>query len=100
MRHLLHKAICWYLKRCAGVFHCYTYGEAGCYVVLMTDEQYRRVNRTWPPGITQRQLETILVTNGLIQAAAIEDPFGYDGGKTELAVTIANQEINEIMSRK
>lgn len=48
--------------------------------------------------ITQRQLESILINEGIIQAAAIEDPEGYDGGRTELAMTIATQQINEIIS--
>ena len=48
--------------------------------------------------ITQRQLESILKNNGIIQAAAIEDPEGYDGGKTELAMRIATQQINEQFS--
>lgn len=48
--------------------------------------------------ITQRQLESILINEGIIQAAAIEDPDGYDGGKTELAIRIATQQINELTS--
>ena len=47
--------------------------------------------------ITQRQLESILINEGIIQAAAIEDPEGYDGGRTELAMTIATQQINELL---
>jgi len=42
MRHLLHKAICRYLRCCAGAFHCYSYGPKGRYVVLMNDRQYHR----------------------------------------------------------
>lgn len=45
--------------------------------------------------ITQRQLERILVSEGVIQAAALADPEGYDGGKMELAMTLATQQINE-----
>lgn len=48
--------------------------------------------------ITQRQLESILINEGIIDAAAIEDPEGYDGGKTELAMTIVTQQINELIS--
>jgi hypothetical protein len=48
--------------------------------------------------ITQRQLESILINEGIIQAVAIEDPYGYDGGRTELAMTIATQQINELLS--
>ncbi len=40
MRHIIHKLICWYLRRCAGAFHCYAYGEAGRYVVLMDENCY------------------------------------------------------------
>ena len=40
MRHAIHKIICWYLRRCAGAFHCYNYGETGRYVVLMNERQY------------------------------------------------------------
>lgn len=42
MRHAIHKIICWYLRRCAGAFHCYNYGETGRYVVLMDEGQYAR----------------------------------------------------------
>lgn len=53
MRHLLHKAICWYLRRCAGAFHCYPYGTGGRYVVLMDESQYgdfkKRVHRNSHP---------------------------------------------------
>jgi hypothetical protein len=40
MRRFLHKAICWYLRRCGGAFHCYSYGENGRYVKLMTEREY------------------------------------------------------------
>lgn len=42
MRHLIHKLIVWYLRKCAGVFHAYPYGRSGRYVMLMTDEQYHQ----------------------------------------------------------
>lgn len=42
MRHLLHKAICWYLRRAGGAFHCYNYGATGRYVALMNERQYHR----------------------------------------------------------
>jgi hypothetical protein len=42
MRHLLHKAICWYLRRCSGAFHCYNYGPQGRYVAMMNERQYHR----------------------------------------------------------
>ena len=42
MRHAIHKIICWYLRRCAGAFHCYNYGDTGRYVVLMDEGQYAR----------------------------------------------------------
>ena len=58
MRHLLHKAICWYLRRCAGAFHCYNYGEAGRYVVLMNDDQYHVHQKT------ERVVREILATGG------------------------------------
>lgn len=44
MRHLIHKVICWYLRRCGGAFHCYPYGERGRYVVLMDEQQYAEYN--------------------------------------------------------
>jgi len=40
IRKLIHRAICWYLRKCAGAFHTYPYGETGRYVVLMRDDQY------------------------------------------------------------
>jgi hypothetical protein len=49
--------------------------------------------------ITQQQLESILVNEGIVQAGAIEDPDGYDGGKTELAMTLVTQQINELIKR-
>ena len=58
MRHLLHKAICWYLRRCAGAFHCYNYGATGCYVVLMTDEQYHVHQKS------ERVVREILIAHG------------------------------------
>ena len=58
MRHLLHKAICWYLRRCAGAFHCYNYGETGRYVVLMTDEQYHIHQKS------ERVVREILISHG------------------------------------
>ena len=42
MKHLLHKIICWYLRRCACAFHCYSYGPEGRYAVLMNERQYHR----------------------------------------------------------
>lgn len=58
MRHLLHKIICWYLRRCSGAFHCYHYGDAGRYVVLMTDVQYH-VHQKF-----ERVVREILITHG------------------------------------
>jgi len=58
MRHLLHKAICWYLRRCAGAFHCYNYGVTGRYVVLMTDEQYHVHQKS------ERVVREILIAHG------------------------------------
>lgn len=58
MRHLLHKAICWYLRRCAGAFHCYNYGAAGRYVVLMNDDQYHVHQKT------ERVVREILIAHG------------------------------------
>ena len=65
---------------------------------ILKDWQEER-DRAGSPKITQRQLETILINEGVIQAAAIEDPEGYDGGKTELAMTIATQQINECLAK-
>jgi hypothetical protein len=45
MRHLIHKLICWYLRRAGGAFHCYEYGPKGRYVVLMRDSDYIWWNR-------------------------------------------------------
>lgn len=42
MRDLLHSCIAWYLRRCAGAFHVYPYGERGRYVVLMDEDAYHR----------------------------------------------------------
>jgi hypothetical protein len=41
MRHLLHKAILFYVQRiCGGGFHCNKYGSGGRYVESMSDAEY------------------------------------------------------------
>jgi hypothetical protein len=50
MRHAIHKLICWYLRRCAGAFHCYNYGKTGRYAVLMTERQYAEYNKRCNTG--------------------------------------------------
>lgn len=45
MKHALHKAIVWYLRRCAGAFHCFRYGPMGRYVVLMNERQFHEYKR-------------------------------------------------------
>ena len=47
--------------------------------------------------ITLKQLEEILIGIGIIQAEAIEDPIGYDEGRTKTATFIAMQEINKLL---
>ena len=59
MRHAIHKLICWYLRRCAGAFHCYNYGETGRYVVLMNEGQYADYQRE------QSALQDILSSHGM-----------------------------------
>lgn len=58
MRHLIHKAICWYLRRCGSAFHCYNYGPAGCYVVMMSDEQFGIYQKS------ERVIREILISHG------------------------------------
>lgn len=58
MRHLLHKAICWYLRRCGGAFHCYNYGPEGRYVKLMTESEYAQNAKQ------DRVLREILISHG------------------------------------
>ena len=48
--------------------------------------------------ITQKQLEEILMHEGIIPYDAIERPEYYDGGKIELAVSCATRAINELLS--
>lgn len=43
---MLHRFIVWYLRRCAGAFHCFPYGVSGRYVVLMDDDMYHRYTMT------------------------------------------------------
>jgi len=50
MKQAIHKLICWYLRRCAGAFHCYNYGETGRYVVLMNEGQYAQYNKRCNTG--------------------------------------------------
>jgi hypothetical protein len=58
MRHAIHKLICWYLRRCAGAFHCYNYGKTGRYVVLMTDDQFHVHQKS------ERVVRDILIAHG------------------------------------
>ncbi len=44
-RFIIHRFICWYLRKVEGTFHTYHYGNSGRYVVLMTEEQYARYMR-------------------------------------------------------
>jgi len=50
--------------------------------------------------ITQAELENVLTHEGIVEHNAIEDPFGYDNGKTELAVSIAARALDEIARQK
>ena len=50
MTHAMHKLICWYLRRCAGAFHCYEYGSSGRYVQLMTEKQYSQYTKRCDTG--------------------------------------------------
>ena len=49
------------------------------------------------PSIKQLQIEGILIEEGIIEAAAIEYPEGYDGGKTKLAMQRATHQINKLI---
>lgn len=65
MRHLIHKAICWYLRRAGGAFHCYNYGAAGRYVVLMTEDQYTQHAKDKATDRKAEQaLRDILISHG------------------------------------
>lgn len=50
--------------------------------------------------ITQAELENVLTHEGLVEYNAIEDPSGYDNGKTELAVSVAARVLDEIARQK
>ena len=50
--------------------------------------------------ITQAELENVLTHEGIVEYNAIEDPFGYDNGKTELAVSVAARVLDEIARGK
>lgn len=52
------------------------------------------------PEITQHEIEDILAHEGLVEYSAIEDPFGYDNGKTELAIRVAIQSILALIAKK
>lgn len=42
----LHRTIVAYLRRCVGAFHTFPYGRDGRYVVLMTEGQYDKHQRS------------------------------------------------------
>jgi len=50
--------------------------------------------------ITQAELENVLTHEGIVEYNAIEDPCGYDNGKTELAVSVAARVLDEIARGK
>lgn len=50
--------------------------------------------------ITQAELENILTHEGIVDHRSIEDPEGYDNGKTELAVSIAARRLDDIAREK
>lgn len=50
--------------------------------------------------ITQAELENVLTYEGIVEYNAIEDPCGYDNGKTELAVSVAARVLDEIARGK
>jgi hypothetical protein len=50
--------------------------------------------------ITQAELENVLTHEGIVEYNAIEDPLGYDNGKTELAVSVAARVLDEIARQK
>ncbi len=65
MKHAIHKIICWYLRRCAGAFHCYNYGPTGRYVALMTEDEYANHNRDKATdGRASQALREILISHG------------------------------------
>lgn len=65
---------------------------------LMGGEWCELVAKNVVAKISQRQLEEILINEGVIQAASIEDPSGYDGGKTELSMTIVTRWLNDLFA--
>lgn len=46
--------------------------------------------------VTQRDLESVLTHEGIVHSDAVEDPEGYDGGDTELRISVAARKLNEI----
>ncbi len=60
----------------------------------LTPERHGESPGTFGGKITPRQLASILIKEGIVQAAAIEDPEGYDRGKTVIAITKATHQIN------
>jgi len=48
--------------------------------------------------VTQRDLESILTHEGIVHYDAVEDPEGYDGGDTELRISVVANELDEIAS--
>ena len=53
-----------------------------------------------PRLLLQAEVENILIHEGIIKSDAIEDPFGYDNGETELAISIVARSLNELLERK
>ena len=47
--------------------------------------------------LTKEELANVLTHEGLVNYDAIEDPIGFDNGRTELAVLVATREINDII---
>lgn len=69
---MIHKLVCWYLRRCAGAFHCYEYGDSGRYVVLMNERQYSNYCKQ------DSALRDILVSHGMYGDGGNLDKFTRD----------------------
>jgi hypothetical protein len=62
------------------------------YAAWFTEDEWRRLHGP-QPELTGVRLGDVLVRAGVIDAAAVEDPDGYDGGQTVAALAMAAREL-------
>jgi hypothetical protein len=81
-------------KLCGSEFRAIHDQSCRLAMVILTEDEWRRLHGP-QPEMTGARLGDVLVRAGVIDAAAVEDPDGYDGGATVNALAVAARELTE-----